>query len=114
MRNPEGPIDLIAAIFERARLDLESGNSHLENARDFLYSDETAEAMALWGIEPDCYRAMLENECNPEAELDRRIQALHRWGLSRTGIALELWGSIGTSYLARIKAVLGPSRDMGR
>ena len=108
----EGPLALVRAVFRRARLDIEAGNGEAADAVDFLRHPGTVDTLADMGIEPDCYWRMLGGQglADPGVERARRMESLEVWGLSRTGIVLEVFGEVSTYRFTQVAAVLGPAK----
>lgn len=107
-----GEIALLTAVFELAWHDWRSGNGYAEEAEAFLRDPVMiANLVEHLGMDPDYYRQILDaTEHDQRAEREERIRALDEWGLSRTGIAMNVYGGSSSHYFSQIMQVLGPSR----
>ncbi|MHC4088715.1 MAG: hypothetical protein ACYSVY_00280 [Planctomycetota bacterium] len=107
----EACLKLLRALFDQARADIAANNGHAAEAWAFLRSPRLVVWLAKLGIDPQYYRQMLDGPGpDLDADLDRRIRGMERWGASRTEIVLALWGTISAVGYERVARVLGPKR----
>ena len=102
--DPEaGPWALMAAIFERARLDAKADNHHSDDARRFLQHPDTIRNLGALGIDPQYYDRLLTMTI-PEAtkDLGDRALTMYRHGLTQTDVALKLFRYASPVNLRRV------------
>lgn len=107
---------LLGAVCKLAWRDLQKGNGHAREARDFLLDEGLMENLELFGVDRGEYRRLVRGGRDLDGECRARVRQLWEAGWSKGEIGRAVYGGMSVSRQFELvtEALVGEDGGIGR